>query len=82
MISKTILDYVAQRGEGVLTSDARDDDRWTPAVSILKMGVREAICVPMQGRYGMVGVIYIDTSLSAAKDRPAGRGATSSPTNI
>jgi signal transduction histidine kinase len=25
------------------------------------MGVREAICVPMQGRYGIVGVIYIDT---------------------
>jgi len=23
--------------------------------------VREAICVPMQGRYGIVGVIYIDT---------------------
>ncbi len=67
VISRTILDYVTQRGEGVLTSDARDDDRWTPAVSILKMGVREAICVPMQGRYGMVGVIYIDTSLSPQK---------------
>jgi len=25
------------------------------------MGVREAICVPMQGRYDIVGVIYIDT---------------------
>ena len=28
------------------------------------MGVREAICVPMQGRYDVVGVIYIDTSLT------------------
>ena len=28
------------------------------------MGVREAICVPMQGRYDVVGVIYIDTSTS------------------
>jgi signal transduction histidine kinase len=26
------------------------------------MGIREAICVPMQGRYDIVGVIYIDTS--------------------
>ena len=60
-ISRTILDYVRTRQEGVLTSDARDDERWDPAVSILKMGVREAICVPMQGRYGIVGVIYIDT---------------------
>jgi two-component system, NtrC family, sensor kinase len=45
----------------VLTSDAREDERWDPAASIVKLGVREAICVPMQGRYGVVGVIYIDT---------------------
>ena len=60
-ISQTILDYCMQRGEGVLTSDAREDERWDPAVSIVRMGVREAICVPMAGRYGVVGVIYIDT---------------------
>lgn len=63
-ISKTILDYVVDRNEGVLTSNARDDQRWDPAQSIVKLGVREAICVPMQGRYDVVGVIYIDTSLS------------------
>ena len=63
-ISKTILDYVMERNEGVLTSDARQDDRWNPAASIVQMGIREAICVPMQGRYGVVGVIYIDTSTS------------------
>jgi signal transduction histidine kinase len=61
-ISKTILDYVMDRREGVLTSDAQRDQRWNPAASILQMGVREAICVPMQGRYDVVGVIYIDTS--------------------
>ncbi|MBW3598256.1 MAG: FHA domain-containing protein [Planctomycetes bacterium] len=60
-ISRTILDYVLEKKEGVLTTDAQEDQRWNPAQSILKMGVREAICVPMQGRYGIVGVIYIDT---------------------
>ena len=63
-ISKTILDYVIDRNEGVLTSDARQDDRFSPAASIVRMGVREAICVPMQGRYDVVGVIYVDTSTS------------------
>ena len=63
-ISKTILDYVMERNEGVLTSNARDDDRWNPAASILQMGVCEAICVPMRGRYNLVGLIYIDTSIS------------------
>jgi two-component system, NtrC family, sensor kinase len=63
-ISQTILDYVIDKNEGVVTSDARLDDRWNPAGSILQMGIREAICVPMQGRYDVVGVIYIDTSTS------------------
>ena len=63
-ISKTILDYVREHNEGVLTSDAREDDRWSPAMSIVQAGIREAICVPMQGRYGVVGAIYIDTSIS------------------
>jgi two-component system, NtrC family, sensor kinase len=63
-LSQTILDYVVDRNEGVLTSNARDDDRWDAAKSILQMGVREAICVPMQGRYEVVGAIYIDTSLT------------------
>ncbi|MDO4586346.1 MAG: FHA domain-containing protein [Planctomycetia bacterium] len=61
-ISQTILDYVLRRKEGVLTSDAQTDQRWEPTASIFQMGIREAICVPMQGRYGLVGVIYIDTS--------------------
>ena len=60
-ISRTIVDYVMENKEGVLTSDATDDERWDPAASIVKLGVREAICVPMQGRYGIVGLIYIDT---------------------
>jgi len=60
-ISKTILDYVQQNNEGVLTSNARDDSRWDTGASIVSMGVREAICAPMRGRYGVVGVIYIDT---------------------
>ena len=61
-ISQTILDYVMQRNEGVLTSDAQQDARWETGASILQAGIREAICVPMQGRYDVVGVIYVDTS--------------------
>jgi two-component system, NtrC family, sensor kinase len=66
-ISRTILDYVCKNDEGVLTSDACDDNRWANSASISAGGIREAICVPMQGRYGNVGVIYIDTSTSAGR---------------
>ncbi|MEK6247641.1 MAG: FHA domain-containing protein, partial [Planctomycetales bacterium] len=66
-ISRTILDYVTHHAEGVLTSNAKDDKRWETAASIVQMDVREAICVPMRGRYGNVGVVYIDTATPPAK---------------
>ncbi|MCE3018287.1 MAG: ATP-binding protein [Pirellula sp.] len=66
-ISRTILDYVTKQGEGVLTSDACEDDRWSTSASISAGGIREAICVPMKGRYGIVGAIYIDTTTSPGK---------------
>ncbi|MCG8648380.1 MAG: ATP-binding protein [Pirellulales bacterium] len=60
-ISNTILDYVITHKEGVRTSDARDDSRFDSAASIVHAGVREALCVPLQGRYDIVGALYIDT---------------------
>ena len=63
-ISRTILDYVIERKEGVRTSDARDDARFDAAHSIVQGGVREALCVPLQGRYAVVGALYVDTFTS------------------
>lgn len=63
-ISRTILDYVISREEAVRTSNASDDARFQSAASILQMGIREALCVPMKGRYGTVGAIYTDTFIS------------------
>ena len=62
IISKRILDYVLEHSEGVLTTDACEDERWEAAGSIVGNQIKEAICVPLAGRYGVVGMIYIDTS--------------------
>ncbi len=64
-ISRTILDHVMQTKEGVLTSNAQADTRWENVESISNLGVHEAICVPMLGRYGLVGDIYVHTQVSA-----------------
>jgi len=66
-ISHTILDYVMDKKEGVRTSNARDDSRFDSAVSIVQAGVREALCVPLQGRYDIVGALYVDTYTSPGK---------------
>jgi len=67
-VSQTILNYAFENQKGVLTSNARADQRWDGAASIVQTGVKEAICVPMQGRYGLVGMIYIDVSRSFDAD--------------
>ncbi len=61
-ISRTIIDHVLGKGEGVITSDAPKDARFGPALSIVNLGIREAICVPVQGRHTTLGVLYADVT--------------------
>lgn len=59
-VSTSIVNYVIGSGEGVWTSDASHDSRFEAGPSIVQAGIREAMCVPMQGRYELMGVIYVD----------------------
>ncbi len=59
-IPRSIVDYVLSSRQGVRTSDARKETRFTPGESVFQAGVREAICVPMQGRYELLGALYVD----------------------
>ncbi len=59
-ISRTIIDHVLGQGEGVITTDAPADARFGPAQSIVNLGIREAVCVPLQGRHATLGVLYAD----------------------
>lgn len=73
-ISRTIVDHALESGEGVITTDAGSDKRFGPAQSIVDYGIREAICVPIQGRHETMGVIYADVS-AAVEAVPAKPGA-------
>lgn len=88
-INKSIIGYVLKRREGVLTNDAQTDSRW----NVQEKGVSEIICVPMMGRYGLVGIIYIDTFQKQAEkkkkkhstpleDRQNGATATANTTEV
>ena len=64
-ISRTIVDHVRERGEGVITSDASGDKRFGPSQSIVDYAIREAMCVPIQGRHTTLGVLYADVRASS-----------------
>ncbi len=75
-ISRTITDYVIEKKEGVVTIDAPTDARFGPAQSIVDYHIREAICVPIQGRHSTLGVLYADVQTGAAglAAKTSGRG--------
>jgi signal transduction histidine kinase/pSer/pThr/pTyr-binding forkhead associated (FHA) protein len=60
-ISRTIVDYVLREKKGILIADAARDERFQAVQSIVRLGVREIICVPMKGRHETLGVLYLDT---------------------
>lgn len=61
-VSRSIVNFVLQNGSAVCTSDAQHDQRFDPGQSILQAGIREAMCVPVQGPRELLGVIYVDTT--------------------
>lgn len=75
-LSRTVVDHVLREHVGVLCSDAAKDERFSSGQSIIRLGIREVICVPMKGRHETLGVIYLDTQAAhqGAAERRTGFG--------
>lgn len=74
-VSRTIVDYVIKNNQGVRTADAQHDSRFDAGRSIVQAGIREAMCVPMQGRHQLMGVLYVDITTPADRLLSAGKPA-------
>jgi len=68
--SRTIVNYVLDNAQGVLSSNAMADQRFSKGKSVHSLGIRSALCVPIKarrldGKAGdeILGVIYIDSSV-------------------
>ncbi len=48
--SRTIINHVLEKGEGVLSSNAMGDPRFKKGKSVHDMGIRSALCVPIKAR--------------------------------
>ena len=60
-VSQTIIQHVVARREGVLSSDAMADQRFSKGKSVHNLAIRSAICVPIPARDRILGVIDIDS---------------------
>lgn len=61
-ISSTVANRVLQGGESVLYTSSGSDAEVASAKSIVAMDVRSVICVPVRGKYSILGILYIDSN--------------------
>jgi len=70
-VSRSIVEKVARGGQPMLTSDAQSDARLNLRQSVLDLGLRSILCVPLQLKGQVTGVIYVDNRLQAGIFAPA-----------
>lgn len=65
IVSKTIVNEVAQTGTPVLTDNASQDDRYRGQQSIVGFALRSILAVPLKVRDEVIGVVYCDNRVLA-----------------
>lgn len=63
-VSRTIVQHTMRKGEGILSSNAMSDTRFRSGDSVMRYGIRSAICVPIKSGERIFGVIHIDSSVA------------------
>ena len=63
-VSRTIVQHVLTKCDGILSTNAMNDTRFQSGDSVREYGIRSAICVPIQASDRVFGVIHIDSSLA------------------
>jgi sigma-B regulation protein RsbU (phosphoserine phosphatase) len=64
-VSCSVIEKVLQEGQPILTSDAMSDERFNMRKSIMAMGLRAILCVPLKNKDEILGAIYVDNRLRA-----------------
>jgi GAF domain-containing protein len=64
-ISRGLVDRVAHEGQPLLTSDAQSDAWLGGRASVVGLGLRSVLCVPVSLKGATIGVIYVDNRLQA-----------------
>lgn len=62
-ISRTVVERVVASGEGVLTDNAQEDERFSMQQSVVGFQLRSIMCAPLRSRGGVIGAVYVDNRL-------------------
>lgn len=70
-VSQSVLRKVMQEGQSLLTNDAQSDTRFNTRQSVMMLGLRSILCVPVKIKERVVGVVYADNRLETGIFTPA-----------
>jgi Nif-specific regulatory protein len=66
-VSRTIVRRVTETGVPFIAGDVGSDPRLGSTHSLLDMAVRSLICVPLGGKSGIIGTIYLESKASGTQ---------------
>ena len=67
LYSRTLVREVSEKGLGALVLDARTDERFAEAASILDLGVRSLIAAPLSYAEGSLGMIALNSRINVRR---------------
>jgi len=62
-VSRSVIELVAEEARGIVTTNATQDPRFSKRASVVTHNLRSILCVPLQARGHMMGVIYVDNRM-------------------
>ena len=62
-ISRTVVERAISTGEGVLTNNAQEDERFSGQQSVVGYQLRSIMCAPLRARNQILGAVYVDNRL-------------------
>ena len=64
-VSHTVIQTALNAGEGVVTTNAQEDPRFSDKESVISYSLRSILCAPIKARGEVLGVIYVDNRAQA-----------------
>ncbi len=63
-LSRSLIKQILERGEGIITTNIQQDERFQPGASLLATNIRSVMATPIKLEKKLIGAIYVDSELS------------------
>lgn len=64
-VSRTVIQTTMESGQGVVTTNAQTDPRFSGQESVIAFSLRSILCAPLRSRGKAIGVVYVDNRIHA-----------------